>query len=88
MLYHDLNNIWKETALRNKSTSTQSNCIAGISGKADIANLWKDHYCSLLNSSRNIADKDVACTSFKKMCLNHGMHVSVTISIRSPPRPY
>ena len=78
MQCHDLNNFWKEIALRNKSKSTQSNCIAGISGETDIANLWKDHYCSLLNSSTNITDKDVVCTSFKKMCFNHGMHVSVT----------
>ena len=78
MQCHDLNNFWKEIALRNKSKSTQSNCIAGISGETDIANLWKDHYCSLLNSSTNITDKDVVCTSFKKMCFNHGMHVFVT----------
>ena len=73
-----LNNFWKEIASRNKSKSTQSNGIAGISGKTDIANLLKDHYCSLLNSSTNISDKDVVCTSFKKMCSNHGMHVFVT----------
>ena len=80
MQCHDLNNFWKEIALRNKSKSTQSNCIAGIFGETDIANLWKDHlvYCSILNSSTNISDKDVVCTSFKKMCFNHGMHVSVT----------
>ena len=68
-----------EIALRNKSKSTQSNCIAGISGETDIVNLWKDHYCPLLNSLTNITDKDVVCTcdSFKKMYFNHGMHVSV-----------
>ena len=47
MQYHDLKNFWNEIALRNKSKSTQSNCIAGISGERDIANLWKDHHCSL-----------------------------------------
>ena len=78
MQCHDLNNFWKEVALRNKSKSTQSNCFACISGETDIVNLWKDHYCSLLNSSTNISEKDVVCTSFKKMCFNHGMHVSVT----------
>ena len=39
-----------------------------ICGKITIA-----HY-----SSTNISDKDVVCTSFKKMCFYHGMHVSVT----------
>ena len=57
------------------SKSTQCNGIAGISGGANFANLCKGHYCSLLNSSTNITDKDVACTSFKNMCFNH---VSVT----------
>ena len=50
----------------------------GISGETGIVILWKDHYCSLLNSSINITDKDVVGTSFKKMCFNNGMHVSVT----------
>ena len=40
--------------------------------------MWKDHYSSLLNSSSNVTDKDDACTSFKNMCFNHGMHVSVS----------
>ena len=40
--------------------------------------ILKDHYCSLLNSSTNISDKNVVCTNFKNMCFNHGMHVSVT----------
>ena len=31
-----------------------------------------------MNSPTNISDKDVVCTSFKKMYFNHGMHVSVT----------
>ena len=44
----------------------------------NIANMWKDHYSSLLNSSSNITDKDDVCTSFKNMCFNHGMHVSVS----------
>ena len=78
MQCHDLKNFWKEIDLRNKSKSTQSNCFAGISGETDIANLWNDHYCSLLNSSTNITDKNVLCSSFKNMCFNHGMHVSVT----------
>ena len=40
--------------------------------------MWKDHYSSLLNSSSNITDKDDVCISFKNMCFNHGMHVSVS----------
>ena len=50
----------------------------GISGETGIVILWKDHYCSLLDSSTNITDKDVVGTRFKKMYFNNGMHVSVT----------
>ena len=70
MQCRDLNNFWKEIAIRNKSKSTQSNRIAGISVETDLANLWKYHYYSLSNSPTNITDKDVVCTtcSFKDMC--------------------
>ena len=54
------------------------NCIAGTSGETNIANMWKDHYSSLLNSLSNITDNDDVCISFKNMCFNHGMHVSVS----------
>ena len=63
---------------RNKSKAMLSNCIAGTSGETNIATMWKDHYSSLLNSSSNITDNDDVCTSFKNMCFNHGMHVSVS----------
>ena len=76
MQCHDLNNFWKEIALRNKSKFTQSNCSAGISGETHCY-LWKDHYFSLFNGPTNITDKDVVCTSFKNICFNHGMHVSL-----------
>ena len=78
MQCHDVNNFWKTINIRNKSKATLSNCIAGTSGETNIANMWKDHYSSLLNSSSNITDKDDVCTSFKNMCFNHGMHVSVS----------
>ena len=78
MQCHDVNNFWKTINIRNKSKATLSNCIAGTSGETNIANMWKDHYSSLLNSSSNITDKDDVCISFKNMCFNHGMHVSVS----------
>ena len=65
MQCHDVNNSWKTINIRNKSKATLSNCIAGTSGEINIANMWKDHYSSLLNSSSNITDKDDVCISFK-----------------------
>ena len=78
MQCHDVNNFWKTINVCNKSKATLSNCIAEMSGETNIANMWKDHYSSLLNSSSNITDKDDVCISFKNMCFNHGMHVSVS----------
>ena len=78
MQCHDENRFWKEITIRNKSKSTLSNCIDGATGESNIANQWKDHYSSLLNSSSNTADKDDVCKSFKNLCFNQGMYVSVT----------
>ena len=51
MQCHDENRFWKEITIRNRSKSTLSNCIDGATGESNIANQWKDHYSSLLNSS-------------------------------------
>ena len=50
---HDVDSFWKYIRERNKSKSTMSNCIGGITGEAGIADFWRDHYGSLLNSSLN-----------------------------------
>ena len=70
MQCYDENRIWKEINIRNKSKSTLSNCIDRATGEIDIANQWKDHYSSLLNSSSNTTDKDDVSKGFKNMCLN------------------
>ena len=52
-----MNNFWNIITIRNTSTSkaTLSNCtIDATPGKTDIANMWKDHYSSLLNSSSTV----------------------------------
>ena len=76
MLFHSF---WKDIAIH-KSKSTLPNCntycIDGTAGEIAIANPWKDHYSTLLNSSSNIADNADVCNSFKNMCFNQGMHVS------------
>ena len=74
---HDLNNFWKNISLLNKSKSTLSNCINGTTGEGDIANLWKNHYSILLNSSKDDSSKDFVYDSFKNISFNQGMHVTV-----------
>ena len=51
-----MNNFWNIINIRNTSTSkaTLSNCIDATPGETDIANMWKDHYSSLLNSSSTV----------------------------------
>ena len=58
MQCHDLNNFRKNISLLKKSKSTLSNCINGTTGEGDIANLWKNHYSILLNSSEDDSSKD------------------------------
>ena len=58
-----------------------SNYIGGVTGEITIANQWKDHHSSLLNSLSNTADKHDVCKSFKNMCFNQGMYVTVTAVI-------
>ena len=64
--------------VKKKFKATLSNCIARTSGETNIANMWKDHYSSLLNSSSNITDKDDVCSTMYLFSNNHGMHVSVS----------
>ena len=77
MQCHDVNNFWKNISLLNKSKSTLSNCINGTTGEGDIADLWKNHYSILLNSSEDDSSKDFVCDSFKNISFNQGMVVSV-----------
>ena len=54
---HDVDSFWKDIRERNKSKSTMSNCIEGVTGDADIAKFCRDHYGSLLNSALNTSSK-------------------------------
>ena len=47
---HDYNSFWKEIKLMNNCKTPLPTTIDGISGEANIAELWKKHFSSLLNS--------------------------------------
>ena len=76
---HELNDFWKDVKKHNKSKSALSNCIAGVTGKTVIADIWRNQYQELLNdSTRN--DDDVmidVLESFHNICLQLGMHVTM-----------
>ena len=54
-----------------------SNCINGTTGEGDMANLWKNHYSILLNSSQDDSSKNFVYNSFKNISFNQGIHVTV-----------
>ena len=49
MKNHEINDFWKDIRKHSKSKSALSNCIDGVTGENAIADLWRDHYESLLN---------------------------------------
>ena len=51
MQRHDVTAFWKDTRKHTKSISALSNCIDGITGEADIADMCGRHYEQLLNDS-------------------------------------
>ena len=49
---HPTRNFWQQIQLLNnlQSKHANSHTINGVSGAENISNLWKNHYCDLLNS--------------------------------------
>ena len=48
---------WKEVKKLNSCKSILTNIIDGISGELNIINLWKNHFCNILNA--NVRDSDL-----------------------------
>ena len=44
-------NFWKEVRKLNSCDTIQSNIIDGVSGESNITNLWKSHFCDILNAN-------------------------------------
>ena len=53
--YQDL--FWKEVKELNSCKSILTKIIDGISGEFNITNLWKNHFCNILNA--NVCDSDL-----------------------------
>ena len=51
--------------------------IEGITGEADIANFWRDHYGSLRNSSLNTTSKEYNCDSLKNISLRDSYYIII-----------
>ena len=57
LLNNDQDLFWKEVKKLNSCKSILTNIIDGISGESNITNLWKNHFCNILNA--NVCDSDL-----------------------------
>ena len=55
--YNDQDSFWKEVKKLNSCKSILTNIIDGISEESNITNLWKNHFCNILNA--NVCDSDL-----------------------------
>ena len=78
MKNHEINDFWKDIRKHSKSKSALFNCIDGVTGENAIADLWRDHYESLLNDSTHHDEKADVLQSFNNMCSHAGMYVTMS----------
>ena len=57
LLNNDQDSFWKEVKKLNSCNSILTNIIDCISGKSNITDLWKNHFCNILNA--NVCDIDL-----------------------------
>ena len=77
MQCHEVNEFWKEIKKHGKSKSALSNCIDGVTGESSIADVWRDHYDTLLSSCTNFEEKQFVLERFNSLCNNVGMYVTM-----------
>ena len=51
LLNNDYDSYWKDVRMLNSCDSMQSNIIAGVSGESNVINLWRTHFCNILNAN-------------------------------------
>ena len=52
LLNNDYDSFWTAVKKLNSSNSILSNLIDGASGESNNSNLWKKHFCNILNANR------------------------------------
>ena len=73
MQSHEFNDFWKEIGKQNIAKSALSNCVAGVTGETAIADMWRDHYEDLLNSTASSHEKEDILEHFKSISSHVGM---------------
>ena len=78
MKNREINAFWKECKKHTISKSALSNCVDGVTGKADIAGMWRNHYEDLLNCNTNKDEKVTILDTFVTVCSHVGMNVTMS----------
>ena len=60
------------------SKSALSNCVDGVTGEADIADMWCNHYEELLNCNTNTDEMVTILDTFGIVCSQVGMNVTMS----------
>jgi len=59
LINNDSKGFWKDIKnMNNDHIKLQASTIDGVTGRSDICNMWKNHYCNLLNSSNDRTKED------------------------------
>ena len=60
------------------SRSALSNCVDRVTGEADIADMWRNHYEDLLNCNTNTDEMVAILDTFETVCSHVGMNVTMS----------
>ena len=77
MQSHEFNDFRKKIRKQNKAKSALSNCVAGVTGEISIAEMRRDHYEELLNSSASSHEKEHLLEHFKSVSSHVGVQVTM-----------
>ena len=77
MRSHEFNDFCKEIRKQNKAISALFNCVAGATGEIAIADMWRDHYEELLNSSASSHETEDLLEQFKSVSSHVGMQITM-----------
>ena len=67
----------KKIRKQNNAKSALFNCVTGVTGETAIADMWRDHYEKLLNSTASSHEKEDILEHFKSISSHVGMQVTM-----------
>ena len=76
MQNREINAFWNECKKHTISKSALSNCVDGVTGEADIAGMWRNHYEDLFNCNTN--EMVTTLNTFGTVCSHVGINVTLS----------